>query len=438
MSARGREPRCGGDRARGLCEGAERRRRRPPLAAFRPLPASPVLAAAPPLRRPALNCRAREGRAEACPTPRRGSHPAPRPPWLRRPGKSPAPAAARPTLMAGAAEAEVEAAAGLLPPPAPGGSSVARSSLAPLLTAAAGSSSSSSSGSRAAGTAPAASARIGPAAAAAPLRAPIPSFSSASPSSFYFLPPPPRFPSSSSFNLTSLQGREGGGGRDAGGAAAAHLIAHPGGGGGRRRLFSSPSIQGSLFRSAAAGPRQHHPRLLLPAAASRPWSCAFLGAAAAAARGDGIRGGDGPGGSGTARRLRGAFFSFSSPLLPGPDMEDGSNSASCFRRFTDCFLNTSRYRGGEVAGREPGGARGSAFLCERGHKGPGARRMRGQRDAPCGSRLLAPPRPRPELRGRVAAPHLARVSSAAERGAGTRPGRRGWPSGGSVRLKAPG
>lgn len=324
------------------------------------------------------------------------------------------------------------------PPPAPGGSSVARSSLAPLLTAAAGSSSSSSSGSRAAGTAPAASARIGPAAAAAPLRAPIPSFSSASPSSFYFLPPPPRFPSSSSFNLTSLQGREGGGGRDAGGAAAAHLIAHPGGGGGRRRLFSSPSIQGSLFRSAAAGPRQHHPRLLLPAAASRPWSCAFLGAAAAAARGDGIRGGDGPGGSGTARRLRGAFFSFSSPLLPGPDMEDGSNSASCFRRFTDCFLNTSRYRGGEVAGRERGGARGSAFLCERGHKGPGARRMRGQRDAPCGSRLLAPPRPRPELRGRVAAPHLARVSSAAERGAGTRPGRRGWPSGGSVRLKAPG
>ncbi|XP_040522618.1 cAMP and cAMP-inhibited cGMP 3',5'-cyclic phosphodiesterase 10A isoform X4 [Gallus gallus] len=226
------------------------------------------------------------------------------------------------------------------PPPAPGGSSVARSSLAPLLTAAAGSSS-SSSGSHAAGTAPAASARIGPAAAAAPLRAPIPSFSSASPSSFYFLPPPPRFPSSSSFNLTSLQGREGGGGRDAGGAAAAHLIAHPGGGGGRRRLFSSPSIQGSLFRSAAAGPRQHHPRLLLPAAASRPWSCAFLGAAAAAARGDGIRGGDGPGGSGTARRLRGAFFSFSSPLLPGPDMEDGSNSASCFRRFTDCFLNTS-------------------------------------------------------------------------------------------------
>uniref|UniRef100_A0A8B9TV78 Phosphodiesterase n=1 Tax=Anas platyrhynchos TaxID=8839 RepID=A0A8B9TV78_ANAPL len=229
------------------------------------------------------------------------------------------------------------------PPPAPGGGSAACSSLFLLLTT------SSSSGSRAAGTASsAASASIVPRAAAAPFLAPIPSFSSASPSSFYFLPPPPRFPSSSSFNLTSLQGREGGGGgRDVGGAAAAaaHLIAHPGGSG-RRRLFSSSSIQGLLLRSTAGGPRQHHSRLLLPAAASRPWSCDSLGAAAAAARGDGIRGGDGPGRSGTPRRQqrqRGAFFfsSSSAPLLLGPDMEDGSNSASCFRRFTDCFLNTS-------------------------------------------------------------------------------------------------
>ncbi|KAM6126673.1 cAMP and cAMP-inhibited cGMP 3',5'-cyclic phosphodiesterase 10A [Pterocles gutturalis] len=232
------------------------------------------------------------------------------------------------------------------PPPAPGGGSAACSSLFLRLTT-----TSSSSRSRAAGTASsAASASIVPRAAAAPCFAPIPSFSSASPSSFYFLPPPPRFPSSSSFNLTSLRGREGGGGegrRDVGGAAAAaHLIAHPGGSG-RRRLFCSSSIQGLLLRSAAGGPRQHHSRLLLSPAASRPWSYSSLGAAAAAAaRGDGIRGGDGPGGSRTPkrqqqRRQRDAFFSFSSPLLLGPDMEDGSNSASCFRRFTDCFLNTS-------------------------------------------------------------------------------------------------
>ncbi|KAK2525707.1 Pde10a [Columba livia] len=233
------------------------------------------------------------------------------------------------------------------PPPAPGGGSVACSSLSLLLTT------TSSSRSRAAGTASsAASASIVPRAAAAPFLAPIPSFSSASPSSFYFLPPPPRFPSSSSFNLTSLQGREGGGeaaraagggGRDVGGAAAAaHLIAHPGSSG-RRRLFSPFSIQSLLLRSAAGG-NLHHSRFLLSPPASGPWSCDSLGAAAAAARGDGIRGGDGPGGSRTPRRQqrqRGALFSFSSPLLLGPDMEDGSNSASCFRRFTDCFLNTS-------------------------------------------------------------------------------------------------
>ncbi|XP_068009133.1 cAMP and cAMP-inhibited cGMP 3',5'-cyclic phosphodiesterase 10A [Melanerpes formicivorus] len=227
------------------------------------------------------------------------------------------------------------------PPPALGGGSAACSSLSLLLTT------TTSSRSRAAGTASsAASASIVSRAAATPFLAPISSFSSASPS-FYFLLPPPRFPSLSSYNLTSLQGRGGGGGgRDVGGAAAAaaHLIAHPGGSSSsRRRLFCSSSIQGLLLRSAAGAPRQHHSRLLLSPAASRLWSCNSLGAAAAAARGDGIRGGDGPGGSRTPRlqqRQKGAF-SFSSPLLLGPDMEDGSNSASCFRRFTDCFLNTS-------------------------------------------------------------------------------------------------
>lgn len=254
------------------------------------------------------------------------------------------------------------------PPPAPGGGSAACSSLSLLLTT------TSSSRSRAAGTASsAASASIVPRAAAAPFLAPVPSFSSASPSSFYFLPPPPRFPSSSSFNLTSLQGREGGGeaaraagggGRDVGGAAAAHLIAHPGSSG-RRRLFSSSSIQSLLLRSAAGG-NLHHSRFLLSLPASGPWSCNSLGAAAA--RGDGIRGGDGPGGSRTPRRQqrqRGAFFSFSSPLLLGPDMEDGSNSASCFRRFTDCFLNTSRYRSAVPGGRSRV-SRGKAKGCVRG------------------------------------------------------------------------
>ncbi|XP_064014301.1 cAMP and cAMP-inhibited cGMP 3',5'-cyclic phosphodiesterase 10A isoform X1 [Pogoniulus pusillus] len=225
------------------------------------------------------------------------------------------------------------------PPPALGGGSAACSSLSLLLTT------TSSSRSRAAGTASsAASASIVSRVAAAPFLAPISSFPSASPSSFYFLPPPPRFPSLSSYNLTSLQGREGGGGRDVGGAAAAaHLIAHPGDSSSSRRRLSFSFIQGLLLRSTAGGPRQHRSRLLLSPAASRLWSCNSLGAAAAAAaRGDGIRGGDGPGGSRTSRlqqRQRGVFSSC--PLLLGPDMEDGSNSTGCFRRFTDCFLNTS-------------------------------------------------------------------------------------------------
>ncbi|XP_043925516.1 cAMP and cAMP-inhibited cGMP 3',5'-cyclic phosphodiesterase 10A isoform X2 [Protopterus annectens] len=36
-----------------------------------------------------------------------------------------------------------------------------------------------------------------------------------------------------------------------------------------------------------------------------------------------------------------AFLSVSSPVLLEADMEDGSSSASCFRRFADCFLGTS-------------------------------------------------------------------------------------------------
>ncbi|CAM5101714.1 unnamed protein product [Eretmochelys imbricata] len=204
---------------------------------------------------------------------------------------------------------------------------------------------------RAAGTAAAAAASssIVPRVAAAPRRAPpAPFFPAPAPSSLRFLPPPPPLlPPSPASALASLQGKGGGGeaagGGDVGGAeAAAPLIVHPSSrSSSRSRLFFSSSIQGLLLPSPAAGPRQHQPRLLLAPAASRLWSYNFLGAAAAAARGDGIRG-DGPGRSRTPRqRHRGSFLSFSSPLLLRPDMEDGSSSTSCFRRFTDCFLGTS-------------------------------------------------------------------------------------------------
>ncbi|XP_074920200.1 cAMP and cAMP-inhibited cGMP 3',5'-cyclic phosphodiesterase 10A isoform X2 [Chelonoidis abingdonii] len=185
---------------------------------------------------------------------------------------------------------------------------------------------------------------------------PVPSFPAPAPSSLRSLPPPPPplLPPSAASALASLQGRWGGGeaaaaaagGGDVGGgeaaaAAAAPLIVHLSSrSSSRSRLFFSSSIQGLLLPSPAAGPRQHQPRLLLAPAASRLWSYNFLGAAAAVARGDGIRG-DGPGRSRTPRqRHRGSFLSFSSPLLLRPDMEDGS-STSCFRRFTDCFLGTS-------------------------------------------------------------------------------------------------
>lgn len=210
------------------------------------------------------------------------------------------------------------------------------------------------------------------AAAAAPLRAPpVPSFPSPSPSSFYSLPPP-LFPSSSSFSLPSPRGGEGGeeairvSGRDVGAAAAttaaaeaASLILYPGGG--RRRLFLPPSLQDLLLplsssEGATGQRRRRHreqqqqqllqrvppgPRLLCPAL-SGLWSYDLLG-------GGGAARGDGPGGRSWASRqqqARGTFFTFSSfppPLLLGPDMEDGSSSASCFRRFTECFLSTSRW-----------------------------------------------------------------------------------------------
>ncbi|XP_072499951.1 cAMP and cAMP-inhibited cGMP 3',5'-cyclic phosphodiesterase 10A isoform X4 [Notamacropus eugenii] len=236
------------------------------------------------------------------------------------------------------------------------------------------------------------------------LRAPfsVPSSSSPSPSSFYFLPPPPPppplLPSSPCFHLPAgLQGREaaaaagggggrgggGGGGGDVGGGGGrgeetAPLIARrssssssssgggsggssgicsgsPGSGsgsGGRRRLFfSPPSLQGLLL-PASVGPRLQPPppRLLLSRAACSLWSSPFFGAAGAARAGRG-----GPAYSGSSggkiqqpqqqqqQPPRGSFsFAAASPWSLGSDMEDGpSSNTSCFRRFTECFLNTS-------------------------------------------------------------------------------------------------
>lgn len=201
-------------------------------------------------------------------------------------------------------------------------------------------------------------------AAAAP---PVPSSPSSSPSSFYFLPAPPLFPSSSSFGLPSPRGgkatRASAGSVGAAATATAPLLVC-GGGGGRRRLFFPSSIQSLLLppstSKGATGQRRHRQQrsasgpLLLCPGLSRLWSCNLL------ARGGGGAGaaasGDGPGGRGRSRnkafrqrqQQRGTFFTFSSfsaPLVLGPDMEDGSSSASCFRRFTECFLSTSRWFG---------------------------------------------------------------------------------------------
>ncbi|XP_077203994.1 cAMP and cAMP-inhibited cGMP 3',5'-cyclic phosphodiesterase 10A isoform X3 [Paroedura picta] len=207
---------------------------------------------------------------------------------------------------------------------------------------------------------------------AAAASSPVPSFPSPSPSSFYFLPPPPPppplSPSSSSFSLSSPRGGAGKekairvSGRDVGVAAsaaagaAASLIVYPGGG--RRRLFLPPSLQDLLLppssSEGATGQRRRRrhreqqqqrappgPRLLCPAL-SGSWSYNLLGGGGAARA-------DGPGGRGRSRTskqwpARDTFFTFSAfptPLLLGPDMEDESSSASCFRRLTDCFLSTS-------------------------------------------------------------------------------------------------
>ncbi|XP_061480338.1 cAMP and cAMP-inhibited cGMP 3',5'-cyclic phosphodiesterase 10A isoform X5 [Rhineura floridana] len=185
---------------------------------------------------------------------------------------------------------------------------------------------------------------------------PVPS-PSPSPS-FYFLPPPPLLSSSSSFKLPGPRGREGAGkasrvsARDVGAVEAppAPLIAVPGSSRRRRLRFpSSILLPPSSSKEGATGQRRHRQQrsppgssLLCPAF-SRLWSYNLL------ARGGRVAArGDGPRGRSRACRQRqqqrGTFFTFSSfpaPLLLGPDMEDGSSSASCFRRFTECFLSTS-------------------------------------------------------------------------------------------------
>ncbi|XP_039737317.1 cAMP and cAMP-inhibited cGMP 3',5'-cyclic phosphodiesterase 10A isoform X2 [Pteropus medius] len=173
---------------------------------------------------------------------------------------------------------------------------------------------------------------------------PVPS---STPSSFYFWPPPPppppSLPSSSAFPLpVRLPGRAGaaaaaaarGGGGDAGGGqAAAPVSSSPGSGprgGGRRRLLLSPALQGLLL-PARAGSWPPPPRLPLGPATRRAGSPGFPGVG-------------GGGGGRTPRRPRGAGFALAAaaPLLFGADMDDGAaNSASCFRRLTECFLSPS-------------------------------------------------------------------------------------------------
>nr|KAF6507082.1 hypothetical protein HJG63_015048 [Rousettus aegyptiacus] len=181
---------------------------------------------------------------------------------------------------------------------------------------------------------------------------PVPS---STPSSFYFWPPPPPpppslLPSSSAFPLpVRLPGRAGaaaaaarGGGGDAGGGQAAAPVSGsrgtgPGGGGGRRRLLLSPALQGLLL-PARAGPWPLPPRLPLGPATRRAGSPGFPGVGGGC---PGLGSGAG-GGCRTPRRPRGAGFALAAaaPLLFGADMDDGAaNSASCFRRLTECFLS---------------------------------------------------------------------------------------------------
>uniref|UniRef100_A0ABM5FYJ4 cAMP and cAMP-inhibited cGMP 3',5'-cyclic phosphodiesterase 10A isoform X5 n=1 Tax=Pogona vitticeps TaxID=103695 RepID=A0ABM5FYJ4_9SAUR len=153
-------------------------------------------------------------------------------------------------------------------------------------------------------------------------------------------------------------------------AAAAPLIVSRGGGGGGnspgsnnngRRLFlpSSTLLPPSSSKGATGRRRHRQQRALLGLpplcpALPRLWSYNFLtrgGGEGTAVRGHGSRG--------RSKALllqqqqqqqqqrqqqRGTFFTFSSfpaPRSLGPDMEDGAPSASCFRRFTECFLSTS-------------------------------------------------------------------------------------------------
>ncbi|XP_074846363.1 cAMP and cAMP-inhibited cGMP 3',5'-cyclic phosphodiesterase 10A isoform X2 [Carettochelys insculpta] len=165
-----------------------------------------------------------------------------------------------------------------------------------------------------------------PGAAAAP---PAPAFPAPAPASLSSAPPPaPRLPPAA-----GLQGRGGGGAAAAGGGGEAQRQGEAAAALSSGSRLLSPSSPGSPLPAPAAGPWQ---RLQL-AASDRPRAAAAAAAAAAASGA-----GTGPGRRGTPRqRPRGAFSSFSSPLLLRPDMEDGPSSAGCFRRFTDCFLGTS-------------------------------------------------------------------------------------------------
>lgn len=160
------------------------------------------------------------------------------------------------------------------------------------------------------------------------------SSSSQSPSPSGAFPPPP--PS----KLPSRRGR-GGGGRS--GDAWAPLILYRGGGGGgwRRRFFPS-TIQGLLV--AAPGSTQQQQQ---QSSAGLPLLCPTFSGwwSYNLSRGGGGRA---PQDSSTARFRSRACRQHSRKgtllTLPlGPDMEDGSSSASCFRRFTECFLSASKW-----------------------------------------------------------------------------------------------
>ncbi|XP_074167780.1 uncharacterized protein LOC141566715 [Sminthopsis crassicaudata] len=173
----------------------------------------------------------------------------------------------------------------------------------------------------------------------------------------------PSSSSSSSSGISSGSGSNGGGSSSSSSSGSSSS----GGSSRRRRLFfSPPSLQGLLL-PASVGPRLQpqqppQPRLLLSPAVCSLWSYNFLGTAGAARAVGGV-GGGGPAyytsssfssssslSSNNCKiqqqqhQPKSSFLSFaaSSPLSLGSDMEDEpSNSTGCFRRFTECFLNTS-------------------------------------------------------------------------------------------------